>query len=598
MSISIPRLPDHERLVRSLTIERQRAWIRPLIALAVSTFLFVYVGPLVGSVWLGTILTLEGLCILTRARVLAGDERFGLASLAITFAISLCWVVHAVLLWGVGQEVPQIAALMDLFSVALYASIGAFHHRAVCLALVVPPLLALAGLLISYLWGHASPFVATMASLATLGTCATILMNCFVLHGWDKRLCESNVALEKLNADLAAVADAAQAANQAKSDFLSTMSHEIRTPLNGVLGMAQAMAAGELSPVQEQRLKVVRESGEALLAILNDVLDLSKIEAGKLELESVEFDLGALLKSIHAAYGVLAGQKGLTLSLSLDAAADGVYLGDPTRVRQVVANLVSNAVKFTEAGAVDIAATRRGEELFLSVSDTGIGISQTQIDALFQRFAQADSTTTRRFGGTGLGLAICHQLALAMGGSIDVNSAPGLGSTFTFHLSLPRSGDALTAQPGVGRRASPAQGASLKVLAAEDNRTNRLVLETLLQQIGVVPTIVQNGAEALEAWRNEPWDLVLMDIQMPVMDGPSAARAIRAAETAQGRARTPIIALTANAMVHQIAEYRASGMDGHVSKPIDAEELFQAVLSAAQAARADAEEENDRTAMA
>jgi PAS domain S-box-containing protein len=372
----------------------------------------------------------------------------------------------------------------------------------------------------------------------------------------------------------------AEAANRAKSTFLATMSHEIRTPLNGVLGMAQAMAADELNEVQRERLDVVRQSGETLLAILNDVLDLSKIEAGKLDLdEDGVFDISELARGAHGAFTAIAQGKGLTFALSVEADARGVYRGDSTRVRQILYNLVSNALKFTEAGEVSVSVSRAEGMLRLSVADTGIGIASDGLASLFEKFEQADASTTRRYGGTGLGLAICRELAELMGGTIAAESAPGRGTTFTVTLPLARIADEAEkptpAEPGGAAPRSPLDSErQLKVLAAEDNSVNQLVLRTLLHQAGVQPLIVENGREAVEAWARETWDVILMDVQMPEMDGPTATREIRRREAAQGRARTPIVALTANAMAHQVAEYRAAGMDGFVAKPIEVARLF------------------------
>jgi signal transduction histidine kinase/ActR/RegA family two-component response regulator len=363
-------------------------------------------------------------------------------------------------------------------------------------------------------------------------------------------------------------------ADRAKSDFMAIMSHEIRTPLNGVLGMAQAMAADNPDATQSQRLEVIRQSGEYLLAVLNDVLDLSKIEAGKLQLEAVEFDLRRVVEGTWSVFTAAAAQKGLSFDLSIEDAAAGTYRGDPVRVRQVLYNLTSNALKFTEAGGVQIQVSG-GAALKIAVSDTGIGMSPETLAGLFRPFAQADVSTTRRYGGTGLGLWICKNLAEAMGGAIAVTSQPGAGARFTVELPLERIGDATDlAAVAEAQTTAPAT----RVLAAEDNAINQLVLKTLLQQVGVDPHMVANGQEAVAAWAAEPWDLILMDVQMPEMDGPSAAREIRRREAAQGRARTPIIALTANAMAGQIADYLESGMDAHVSKPIE----FAALIAAMQ----------------
>ncbi|MFA5602002.1 MAG: ATP-binding protein, partial [Phenylobacterium sp.] len=381
----------------------------------------------------------------------------------------------------------------------------------------------------------------------------------------------------------------AEQANKAKSVFLATISHEIRTPLNGVLGMAQAIAADELSPAQRERLTVLRESGETLLVLLNDVLDLSKIEAGKLELELTEFDIEQVARGAYAGFTALAERKGLDFRLTVEPAARGVYRGDATRVRQILYNLVSNAVKFTEAGRVDVRVSDRPEGLRLTVSDTGIGIAADRIGRLFQKFEQADASTTRRYGGTGLGLAICRDLADMMNGRITVSSREGQGAEFTVDLPLERIGASASdpAPAAHGQAAAPL--AAIRLLAAEDNPVNQLVLKTLLNQAGIEPTIVSDGAQALEAWRGAAWDVVLLDVQMPVMDGPTAAQAIRAEEATTGRARTPLVAITANAMTHQIAEYRAAGIDDFVAKPIEVAMLFDAlerVLAAGEASAA------------
>ncbi|MFC3080620.1 ATP-binding protein [Phenylobacterium terrae] len=396
-------------------------------------------------------------------------------------------------------------------------------------------------------------------------------------------------ARKQAEAAMVRAKEEAELANQAKSAFLATISHEIRTPLNGVLGMAQAIAADELAPLQRERLEVLRQSGETLLALLNDVLDLSKIEAGKLELELADFDIAQLARGAHASFTALAERKGLDFSLVVEDAAQGSYRGDSTRVRQILYNLVSNAVKFTEAGAVGVCVAAGEGGLRLTVSDTGIGIPPDRIGRLFQKFEQADASTTRRYGGTGLGLAICRDLVELMGGKITIASREGVGTTFTVDLPLPRVGEALPEAAESPPADQAADLRTLRVLAAEDNPVNQLVLKTLLHQAGIDPLIVGDGAQALEAWRREHWDVVLLDVQMPVMDGPTTAQAIRAEEARTGRAHTPLVAITANAMSHQIAEYRAVGMDGFVAKPIEVATLFDAlerVLAGADASEA------------
>jgi signal transduction histidine kinase/CheY-like chemotaxis protein len=384
----------------------------------------------------------------------------------------------------------------------------------------------------------------------------------------------------KLNAESQALRralDACGAANRAKSDFLTVISHEIRTPLNGVLGMAQAMQRDALDPVQRHRLNVISNSGSALMDLLNDLLDLSRIEAGKLELDNAPVDVEAVINSARDAFSALAERKGLALDLLVDQEVRGLYLGDGARLRQIVCNLIANAVKFTARGRVEVRLYATKEGLACEVSDTGVGIARDRIATLFDKFVQADTSITREFGGSGLGLAICRQLSQAMGGDVTVKSTPGKGSIFTVALPLARvrMEAILDASPVM----EPDAPQNLRILAAEDNPVNQLVLRTLLSQVGLEPTIVSNGAEAVEAWEAGDWDVILMDIQMPILDGLAAARRIRTREANQHRAATPIIALTANTMAHQVDSYYAAGMNDVVSKPLKAADLLMALVA-------------------
>ncbi|MDB5418711.1 MAG: sensor histidine kinase [Phenylobacterium sp.] len=387
---------------------------------------------------------------------------------------------------------------------------------------------------------------------------------------------KANVELDRALTEARSERIRAEEASAAKSDFLATMSHEIRTPLNGVLGMVQAMGHDRLPKPQRARLEVIRQSGEVLLILLNDLLDISRIEAAKLELEVGVLDMGQLAALAEAAFAPLAAGKGLTLAIHADPAVLGAWRADPVRVRQIVYNLLSNAVKFTDRGGVTVAFRLQDDgALAIRVADTGPGVAADLLPTLFERFVQAEASTSRRYGGSGLGLAISRELARLMGGDIAAESEPGRGSVFTVRLPLARAeaAAALTADEAAHEAPQP----DLRVLVAEDNETNQLVLRTLLGQVGLDPHMVSDGAQAVEAWRTGRWDVVLMDVQMPVMDGLAATRRIRELEAVEGRPRTPIIALTADAMSHQAAEYVAVGMDGLAPKPIQIEQLVEAI---------------------
>jgi signal transduction histidine kinase/AmiR/NasT family two-component response regulator len=397
------------------------------------------------------------------------------------------------------------------------------------------------------------------------------------------KLDENDKSLRQTMGDLVEARDQANAANVLKSQFLANMSHEIRTPLNGVLAMADVMAFDEMSEKQRERLGVIRTSGELLLSVINDVLDLSKIEAGRLELAHQDFSLGALANSIEQTFRLSAAEKGLSFTVEVEPAAEGSWRGDPDRLRQIAANLISNAIKFTSQGGVEVRFTATGAGLRLSVTDSGIGIGRDKLPHLFDKFTQADATTTRRFGGTGLGLAICRELAQLMGGQVTADSIEGKGSMFAVDLPLER-GKEIIAPIELADEQPEVEARRIRVLAAEDNTTNQKVLRAVMEPLDAELTMVADGREAVEAWRGGSYDLILMDIQMPVMDGVEATRVIRAAEALEDRNRIPILALTANALVHQVEEYAAAGMDGHISKPIELPRLYEAIDRAFNAA--------------
>lgn len=370
----------------------------------------------------------------------------------------------------------------------------------------------------------------------------------------------------------------AEDASRAKSKFLANMSHEIRTPLNGVLGMAELLETTLDQPDQKRMIGIIRRSGEALLNILNDILDMSKIEAGKIEFEDLPFNPMDLAKRIEDQYELRADEKGLDFEVLLGSGSELLRVGDPYRVQQVLHNLVSNAIKFTDQGSVTVKISGKATApLLIEVRDTGIGMTPEQVARLHDEFSQADSSVTRRFGGTGLGMAITKSLVERMGGKIEVTSAAGRGTAIVVTLPLPLSAATLDKQAKPAEEAVALTG--LRLLAADDNLTNCAVLEMMLTRLGAEVVIVNDGAQAVQAWQPGRFDAILLDIAMPVMDGPTALHEIRALEIQHRAKPVPIIAVTANVMAHQVADYIAAGFDSCIGKPIGAIDLSLAISS-------------------
>jgi CheY-like chemotaxis protein len=353
------------------------------------------------------------------------------------------------------------------------------------------------------------------------------------------------------------------------------MSHEIRTPMNGVLGMAEVLEATLTEPAERQMVGAIRESGETLLTIIDDILDFSKIEAGRLELEAVQFRPRDLARRVESLHTLRAAEKNISLSVMTTRGADVPRLGDQHRILQILHNLVSNAIKFTEQGEVAITIRCQPDRpLVVEVRDTGIGMTEEQSRRIFEDFVQADSSTRRRFGGTGLGMAIVRRLVEAMEGRVELESRPGEGTRVRVALPLEVCAPAAAGAGGGGQAPLPR---GLRVLAADDNRTNRLVLEAMLARLGARAEILAGGREAVAAAAEARFDLILLDISMPEMDGLEALEAIRVGERARGEPPTPAVAVTANALTHQVESYMARGFAGHVAKPIRPEALLAAM---------------------
>jgi len=373
---------------------------------------------------------------------------------------------------------------------------------------------------------------------------------------------------------MAEARDAAEAANRAKGQFLANISHEIRTPLNGVLGVADVLASSDLTPKQQELVGVIRTSGALLNSLLTDLLDLARVEAGAAELRPEPTALGELAHAVSSLYAARAAQKGVALIVEIAPGAEAWAACDAMRLRQVLGNLVSNAVKFTEAGEVTVALARAGDRVTFEVRDTGVGFDDALKATLFGRFQQADDSSTRKHGGAGLGLAISREYVALMGGELDCVSQPGVGSTFTFTLELPALPEIEAAPPVATAVALPDQVGRFRVLIVDDNEINRQVLALILDSAGIEHADAEDGQAGLEAATTGRFDAVLMDIQMPVMDGFEATRRIRAWEAGAGRSRMPIYIVSANGLQEHVEAGIAAGADGHLNKPVSVPQLL------------------------
>ena len=541
----------------SLTMSRRSRVARLLVTSLVGGLLAFHFGAKPALMWAAVNVVLEGWLLYLQFTFKPREvgrtslfKRLGPpAAFTAAWSVMACWsALH-------GPMSMRFAAVIILFGLVVeglkYATVSWTAMAAIMpgpfIALILTPLMAPR----FNVWDKAVVLV-TLAGLLGYAIDAVRLMR------------GSAKALEKAEAE-------AQEASRAKSAFLAMMSHELRTPMNGVLGLAHALRGTELSPRQAEYLEMIEQSGHGLMTILNDILDLSKIEAGRLELEVAPFDVRKLAAQIRLVWSETARLKGLELALDVDPATPTWLSGDAARVRQILMNLVSNALKFTEAGRVTVRIAPAEGGVALSVSDTGVGMSLEQRARLFTPFVQGDRTIARRFGGTGLGLTICRQLADMMDGEIGVESVPGQGSTFTARLPLP----AALGPVAVVGEAETLDLVGARLLVVDDNEVNQVVARAVLESAGASVVTVGDGRSALDRLRVEDFDVVLMDVHMPGMDGVEAVRRIRSGEG--GRVDLPVVALTADAMVGDAERLLAQGFDDAHPKPIQPAGLLATV---------------------
>lgn len=579
--------PMERRWIGEALRRRAEQWRTRLgFGLLIALVFWPMTGPLFALAWTGTYLLIQ-----TAERFLTAlwsasprlRRRLTLPGLALVLAGNLVFASFALRQAMTLDALGLVCAAVLVSGALINGAMATGGSRAVTLAALTPHLGLLLSLPVFLYLSYDSPLAAVQLLVAGMLLVAATVA---AVRGLSKTMARQRAA----EAAAVAARRQAEAASRAKSAFIANMSHEIRTPLNGVLGLARALAGADLPPREREQSLLLLESGEALRGLLNDMLDLSKIEAGHFVVDRRPFVLHELLDSLVRLFEPAARAKGLELHLAASPDLAEVYIGDETRVRQIMANLISNAVKFTDRGRILVEACADPEGLRLTVSDTGPGVAGDQMALLFKKFVQLDESPTRRHGGAGLGLSLCADLVGLMKGDIRAERLPDAGMRFVVVLPLPEQRTPLRALP-VAEPAPPAAAAGeastggrpvpLRILAAEDHPINRKVLELLLEPTDVECHFVENGQEAVAVWRERDWDLILMDIQMPVMDGIAATRAIRAEEAFLGRRRTPILALTANALQHQQDEYAAAGMDDFIGKPVQPETLYAAIERAA-----------------
>jgi signal transduction histidine kinase len=560
-----------ERLDAVAMVGNQTLRLRLVIAAVCVVLLALMTSPVTGAFWGAGYAMAEAWAVVASRRVLTNDSPSAIERanyLAAVFANGLAWCAAAVLVWTTGIAAYRLVALTVLAGNLIHAQCFCIQSPAALVVRSAPA--AVMWLVLPTMFADLHGFqqfvvaVGLVLLLAYLGASAALSV--------------------KAAAELADAKRHAVAANNAKSAFLAMMSHELRTPMNGVLGVTRALRATRLTPQQEAHVDTILKSGESLMSVLNDVLDISKIEAGRLDLEIAPFDILETGRRVAMLWNEAAAAKGLQLIYDADPEMPAWVIGDITRVRQIMHNLMSNAIKFTHTGEIRLsvksAPTADGDGgVEFEVADSGIGISMDEQGRLFKPFSQADVSTARRYGGTGLGLSICRQLTDMMGGEITVRSVAGRGSLFRVQLPLPHTEAPLDAPETATLHVLP----GLRILVAEDNPINQAVARAILEATGAKIEMAGDGRQALDRLVSESFDLVLMDVHMPEMDGIEAVSRIRAGQG--GRPDIPVIALTADAMAGEDKRLRGLGFDALQHKPVQPAALIGAIVEVLKSRR-------------
>ncbi len=564
---------------RNVAVSRRKQLTRRLGYTALgSMFVCVFVSVTLGVLCMAAITASQLLDERIWRPVAQGKMRNPDKSKLILFSVAQASFVFdavPIALWSADDIGVKILSAMWMAGALLHTTMHMHYNRVAWLAGTGPHMLVFATFPIaSYLTGE---LALTSAALTLFG----VLLYSAHMLGTFRAVNENSKAREASRMEALKQREDALAANNAKSAFLATMSHEIRTPLNGVIGLAEVLCTEDLPEKSARHAETIHSSGITLLQLLNDILDISKVEAGRLELEDAPFNLDDIARKIVNLHTPKAREKSIDLEFEVDSDTARVRMGDEHRVAQILHNLVANAVKFTDRGRVSARIKDDGREGWLrfEVQDTGIGMDEEQAEKIFQPFAQADSTITRKFGGTGLGLSIVQGIVDAMGGRVAVQSKIGAGTTITVAVPLPATTAKTTSdQAGDTRDTDNDLFSSLSVLVVDDNHVNRLVVTSILSSYGVTAVNADCGMAAIDLAKEQKFDLILMDIAMPDMDGVEAMQTIR---KISGEDTPPIFAASAHAMKHEVESYMAEGFDGYLTKPITRAALHEALQHAA-----------------